>query len=369
MRRGYIWDGGVFSEVPPLPGTANVQVVAINNQGQVVGNAFTESNTFVHPFLTTDQGPVHLGTLGGFRAQARDVNDFGQVVGDSLLVGHVEPPFPFSFDNGVMQRLETGDTYGGIATKINNDGQILYTGNNSRYMYFDGNEWIDLNDLASGPYFYPREVALGGVVYGIWYFDGVSHAAKYADGALTDLNTLLAPGQFEFVREALDANDSGQLLVSGERGSSLLENGVVSPLHELIPSDSNWSQLVGLAINNSGQIVGHGSGGPFLMSPADLPDPPDVIVGDTFPRDGIVDIQDLNNVRNHFGNGAILGPPVAGDTYPYDGVVDLGDLNRVRNYFGTDSLSAVPEPSTFGIALLSSALACFLWLRTRIRAT
>lgn len=71
--------------------------------------------------------------------------------------------------------------------------------------------------------------------------------------------------------------------------------------------------------------------------------------GDTEPYDGVIDLTDLNAVRNNFG---ATGEGVPGDTFPQDGVVDLGDLNAVRNNFGSslDSVS-VPEPATFGLVL------------------
>lgn len=67
--------------------------------------------------------------------------------------------------------------------------------------------------------------------------------------------------------------------------------------------------------------------------------------------DGQVDLEDLNAVRNHFGEGQLGGPKIAGDAYPFDGVVDLEDLNRVRNHFGagTDGIAA-PEPTAAGLA-------------------
>jgi hypothetical protein len=69
-----------------------------------------------------------------------------------------------------------------------------------------------------------------------------------------------------------------------------------------------------------------------------------VLMGDT-NADGVVDLADLNNVRNHFGSD---GP---GDTNS-DGIVDLKDLNAVRNNFGaTAGEAAVPEPSA--VLLLS----------------
>jgi autotransporter-associated beta strand protein len=64
---------------------------------------------------------------------------------------------------------------------------------------------------------------------------------------------------------------------------------------------------------------------------------PGGVVGDT-NRDGVVDLTDLNNVRNNFGRG---GPGVEGDTNG-DGVVDLTDLNNVRNNFGATAAPSVP---------------------------
>ncbi len=64
--------------------------------------------------------------------------------------------------------------------------------------------------------------------------------------------------------------------------------------------------------------------------PANLP-------GDT-NGDGVVDLVDLNNVRNHFGE---TGENVPGDT-DGNGIVDLADLNAVRNNFGASAPSPAP---------------------------
>jgi hypothetical protein len=84
--------------------------------------------------------------------------------------------------------------------------------------------------------------------------------------------------------------------------------------------------------------------------------------GDT-NADGLVDIKDLNNVRNQFG--AVGGNPI-GDTLPFNGVVGIEDLNAVRNNFGAAGGAAVPEPNALllsgtCLALLSAA---FLQRRT-----
>jgi len=73
------------------------------------------------------------------------------------------------------------------------------------------------------------------------------------------------------------------------------------------------------------------------------------ILGDT-DNNGVVDLGDLNNVRNNFGGGGL------GDTNG-DGVIDLGDLNNLRNNFGNSlapppgsALGAlVPEPTSLAV--------------------
>jgi len=72
------------------------------------------------------------------------------------------------------------------------------------------------------------------------------------------------------------------------------------------------------------------------------------VLGDT-DGDGQVNVEDLNNVRNHFGGGGL------GDT-DGDGAVNVSDLNNVRNNFGAGVPTAVvPEPASW--ALLSIGLA------------
>lgn len=76
------------------------------------------------------------------------------------------------------------------------------------------------------------------------------------------------------------------------------------------------------------------------------------IPGDT-NDDGVVNLVDLNNVKNNFG---AVSPPAVGDT-DGNGTIDLVDLNNVKNNFGAGapSASSVPEPTSAVIALVGLA--------------
>ncbi len=74
-------------------------------------------------------------------------------------------------------------------------------------------------------------------------------------------------------------------------------------------------------------------------------------LGDT-DFDGLIDLSDLNSVRNNFSFGRALGD-VDGS-----GAVDLDDLNHVRNNFGfvSPGSAPVPEPGAWVLAVVAMGL-------------
>jgi len=91
------------------------------------------------------------------------------------------------------------------------------------------------------------------------------------------------------------------------------------------------------------------------------------VAGDTAPFDGVVDVHDLNNVRNHFGEiGDPLPGVVSGDVFPFDGKVDEYDLSSVRRHFGAGTPNPVPEPPP--LVLLAAGAAGLAVLRLNRKA-
>jgi len=127
---------------------------------------------------------------------------------------------------------------------------------------------------------------------------------------------LQLPEQFDAAILRFDFDDAWYPATDGSGRALVIRNGVAAPHDWRL--GASWN--AGLA----GGTPGRGEVG---------------VPGDT-NGDGRVDIQDLNNVRNHFGE---VGPNVIGDA-DGDGQVGISDLNAVRNNFGIGG--AAPATTT-----------------------
>lgn len=124
---------------------------------------------------------------------------------------------------------------------------------------------------------------------------------------------------------------------------------VLAPGDKLVVNEGGThatAPIPGLYVPGSGGVtIGTSSVIYSGIETEEIHDGPTSLPGDT-NDDGVVDLADLNNVRNHFGES---GENVLGDA-DGNGVVDLADLNAVRNNFGATAPAPAPlvDPAETG---------------------
>jgi probable HAF family extracellular repeat protein len=210
-----------------------------------------EDRSLLAAYALTD-----LGTLGGIgQAEANDINDAGQVVGQAVtasLKSHA-----FLWQNGVMTdlgTLTTGSTSKGIG--LNNNGQVVgyaaASGTNHAFLWEDG----VMTDLVPGPQWSSANgINDDGQVVGT--YNG-SRPFIWENGVLTDLGGFGGSASFGY---ALDINNAGQVV--GSSFSDIVTDGLGQ--HAFLWEDGVMTDLGALAgmedsrahgINNLGHVVG-----------------------------------------------------------------------------------------------------------------
>jgi probable HAF family extracellular repeat protein len=218
-----------------------------------------------------------LPTLGGYVAQATDLNNSGESIGEAqntTLDATCLPTFPtyqqnkpVIWKNGKIQELPTisGDP-DGQGFGINDRGQVVgATGSCFAFPHavlWQNGTVIDLGHLGGTNSSF--EVAFGinnhGQVVGVSDLPGdtTSHAFLWQNGVMTDLGTL--PGYFSSAGYSI--NEKGQVVGNsctmngGTCSAILVEDGVMTDLNTLIPAASPWYLFEAKDINSRGQIAG-----------------------------------------------------------------------------------------------------------------
>ena len=185
----FLWEDGRMHDLGTLGGTS-AGVSDLNDRGQVVGQSNLNGDSAFHPFLWTGRSLSDLGTLGGDLGGANWINVRGQVVGWADTPVHLTPPLgepgdqlyqAFLWDNGTMTNLGTapGDKCS-VANSINNRGQVV--GNAGKC-------------------------------------HGAIDAFLSENGKTVNLNSLIAPSPLH-LKEALSIDDRGEIM-----GIGVLPNG------------------------------------------------------------------------------------------------------------------------------------------------
>jgi probable HAF family extracellular repeat protein len=120
--RAFVWRHGTVVELGTLGGTFSA-ATDINNHGDVVGGSDVAGGG-QHAVLWRAGRTVDLGTLGGDYSYAYAVNDAGEVVGVSTLEPGNFLVHAFSWRDGAMTDLGVL-SYDARAYDVNNRGQVV----------------------------------------------------------------------------------------------------------------------------------------------------------------------------------------------------------------------------------------------------
>lgn len=268
------YSGGVVSDLGTLGGPSGIGI-SINTNGEVVGWSLIDPSSFTtHAFYTSGDTLIDLKTLAEgtpvgpyVNSQAFGVNDGGLVVGESQIDGPGTRAFLY---NGLLRQLPLPGAYaysGGMA--INNQGQILFKTQQPGFNAFiysgyagdgGGGSFVQIPALVAGGLVIGADINNGGVVVGqaTPVNDPLGfHAFRYSGGVSQDLGLL--PG-FPSTG-ALSINDSGLIVGcafndTDEHG--FIYDGALHDLNDLVAPGSGMVLGCAGGINNAGQITGEG---------------------------------------------------------------------------------------------------------------
>ena len=208
--RAVHWQDFIFSDLVALGGTyrefGDTNATAINPAGQVVGEAYLGHLWSPRHAVIWAQGAIRdLGTLGGRESYATGISASGQIVGAAETVGHEHHAFLYS--DGTMKDLGAlgGDSE---ASAINASGQIV------------GKSRIDRKSQH------------------LWSASAATRAFLYQKGVMTDLNTLVTGPLAGSVtlQEAPAINDAGLIAATGlDRRTGARRAYILVPEKENVP--------------------------------------------------------------------------------------------------------------------------------------
>lgn len=258
-----IWINGAVTILGTLPGYSSSSASGINDSGQVTGSSGGKA------FLYSNGAMINLniafppGNPGG---SASGINNSGQVTGGSTF----GRPMAFLYSNGVATYLGAPPfALGSFGTAINDSGQVTGWAVEPETV---GTPWVYKNGVMTAIANFPgggSDINNAGQITftSSGNFGGPGRAFLYNNGVITFLGTL--PGQTFSSANAI--NDSGEIV--GASGHAWVYiNGTMIDLNSLIDPSLNINLTDARAINNSGQILATGNAGTsYLLRP--VPEP------------------------------------------------------------------------------------------------
>lgn len=221
-----LWQEGRIRDLGTLPGFRCSVATAINARGQIVGRAYnpqpSQPNLLLWPsraVLWEDGRIRDLGTLPStLSSRAYAVNDRGQVVGWALTQSGLRRAF--LWDNGRMTALKGGAV--SAATGINNRGQIIGVSGDSddlvHAVLWESGQARDLGTILGHTFNRASAINDQGVVVGMTR-TGSEIAPPFiwdAGHGMRSLNSLLPAHSGWYLTQAFSINARNQVLAWGE---------------------------------------------------------------------------------------------------------------------------------------------------------
>jgi probable HAF family extracellular repeat protein len=264
QTRAFLWDQqNGMQDLGTLAGGTDAEAMLINERGEVVGNSYTSSapSTLCAGAgfaLTTGSfiwdgkmGMRSLGNLGGTCTFVADLNNRGQVLGESsLATDQFQHAFLWDSQRG-MQDL--GGSLGGNNTGafvLNGEGQAVGFATLPGETIFHATLWrhvgnmVDLGTVGNDQCSYATGINAKGQVVGGSKSTcdpegGTTRAFLWEDGSILDLNALISSGSGLYLESTYTINDQGE--IAGE-GSDASGSGHA---FLLIPCDENHPDVEG----------------------------------------------------------------------------------------------------------------------------